>query len=817
MIGFRLLRDYKTEGRKSAPAHRKQPSEDIMLQALLTLAKAGLARALNHRASVHFAAAWPGRAGRAFLALNCLWLLQAPVLAQEQNHSVRVATYNAYLLSPLFKCLPPGPLILDCLNQVTNQTEGWAQRLADTILADAERFDILVLNEVWDEDAKNILVQRLKAKFPVYVKKLDAPLVQLRAQLIGGLPVFNGVKLNGEDSGLMLFARQGFSALSLPSTRYRWGGSKGELRASTRHVAFKLFEAFDSDDGYAAKGVGFVRLRDNTSGVVYNVAFTHLQADYPKDNGFFGATRKKQFADIKRVVERTLAPLGPLEDLLQRERLIIAGDLNVAVLSHGKNEWKALFDSAGSFFTRPVYDAWNASSPDASRGETNEVDEDRLDYVLASVEPYKHGLHGRIPMCVQHTTIPVDFKNLESDHFMVHADLNRGFFHCHPRIAYEVKTSELNGSTLIDKHPDNNALDITRIAYPGALQWFHVKTDSPGTYSILRYGLGTPVRIDIYAPEDLTTPISRYNKTTTKIPFGGVEASVDQFVLPKEYYIRISGPTRAWTGNYALQIRRHTCATKEMACYLQPGQPQTARLTGAGEQNTVGDVQNEAWFRFDVTGQSDTGVAQTIQVSGVGLPSTPGHSAQLVDFNNTGSLGALNSTALPNGLRVSGPAGDGTRGYLVLKQSSPGSQGITVVGHFDTSLRLLDVGNLICADETNPEIGSDDIYTLFFIDGSSFRYPAAGYREFDCDNTRHSRDWSQVVGRKTIVFVDSVKIRVLEEDDTSADDDGRDRAIPTLSPLESKQEGKLRWLFSDGDYEFFYIVRKRPNGPVANP
>lgn len=787
-----------------------------MLQTLLTLAKVGLARAFNHRASARFAAC-SGRTGRAFLALGCFWLLQAPALAQVPSHSVRVATYNAYLLSPLFKCLPSGPLILDCLNQVTNLSEGWAHRLADTILADVDRFDILVLNEVWDEDAKDILVNRLKAKFPVYVKKLDAPLVQLRAELFDGLPLVNGVKLNGEDSGLMLFARGGFSALSLPSNSHRWGGRKGELRASTPHVAFKLFEAFDSDDSYAAKGVGFVRLRHNASGVVYNVAFTHLQADYPKDNGFFVATRKKQFAEIQRVVERTLAPLGPLEDLLKRERLIVAGDLNVAVLSHGKDEWKALFDSAGSFFTRPVYDAWKASSPDASRGETNEVDEDRLDYVLASVEPYKDGPRS---MCVQHTTIPVDFKNLESDHFMVHADLNRGFFHCHPRIAYEVKTSELNGSKRIDKHPNNNNLDITLIAYPGALQWFHVKADSPGTYTISRYSYsqGAPVKIDIYAPEDLTTPISRYNKTTTKTLSASAGASVDQFVLPKEYYIRIGGATRAYTGNYALQILRHTCATKEMACYLQPGQPQTARLTGADEQNTVGDIQNEAWFRFDVTGQSDTGAAQTIQVSGVGLPSTPGHSVQLVDFNNTGALGALDKTALPNGLRVSGPAGDGARGYLVLKQPSPGPQGITVVGHFDTSLRLLDVRTLICADETNPEAGSDDIYTRFLIDGSSFRYPATGYREFDCDNySRHSRDWHTEVGRKTIVFVDGVKIRVLEEDDTSADDDGRDRAIPTLSPLESKQEGKLRWLFSDGDYEFPYIVRKRPNAPVANP
>lgn len=760
-------------------------------------------------------------AGALHLALACSLWLPATAGAQEaQSHSVRVATYNAYLLSPLFKCLPPTPLIFDCLNQISNQSEQWAHRVADAVLADPDRFDILVLNEVWDEDAKDILVERLKSRFPVYVKKLDAALVDARVAVLKDLNASASatVKLNGEDSGLMLFARRGYTALSLPSSQYRWGGVKGSLQASTTQVAFKLFDDYASDDAFAAKGVGFIRLRHTASNTVYNVAFTHLQADYPDNKEFFPGVRKKQLADVRRVIERTLLPLGSLTELLKTERLIVAGDLNVAVLSHGKNEWKDLFDRAGSFFTKPVYDTWKAASPDASRGETNEVDEDRLDYVLASVEPYHPGLTGRVPMCAQHATVPVDFQHLESDHFMVHVDLNRGFWHCHPRIAYEVKTSDLNGDTTIDKHPGNSNLDVTRIAYPGTMQWFHVKADSPGTYTIMRFGQGsTPVRIDIYAPEDLTTPISRYNKTTSKVPLGGGMAHADLFVLPKEYYIRITGPTRSWTGNYALKIVRHTCATRQMACYLQPGQPQSARLTASGEQNTVGEIQNEAWFRFDVTGQSDADVAQNIELTAVGMPLGSGRTAQLVDFANTGGQGALARSTLAQGVRYEGAAGDGAAGYLVLKQPAPGPQGYTVIGHFDTSLRLLDVGHLVCADETNPETGSDDIYTRFHIDGSNRRVPSSDYREFDCDNSRHSRDWALELGRKVIRFVDVVKIRVLELDDTSANDDGRDRAVPTLSPLESTRSGKLRWNFSDGKYEFHYTVRKRANAPVADP
>jgi len=796
---------------------RRSRAESSQLEKNMAAIKPGpcirsfLWSALGRRAS-----GWAGPLCRLLaggLTILCVALTgMSSAFAQSAlNHSVRAATFNAYLLSPLFKCLASGPLIPDCLNQITNQTEGWAHRLADTILANPDRFDILVLNEAWDEDAKTILVNRLKSQYPVYVKKLDADLVQVRATLINGLPLVNGVKLNGEDSGLMLFVRRGFSVLPLPAVRHRWGGRKGTLQASTSQVAFKVFSDYASDDGFAAKGVGFIRLRHTASGTVYNVAFTHLQADYPEKNEFFRSTRKLQLDDVRRLIEESLAPLGPLEELLKEERLIVAGDLNISVLSHGKDEWKDLFKSDGSFWTRPLYDSWKASSPDASRGETSEVDEDRLDYILTSVAPYRADLGKRAPMCVQHTTIPVDFQNLESDHFMVHADLNRGFWHCHPRIAYEVNLAKTDP---IDKLPGNPAVDVTRIAYPGAMQWFHVKTGSAGTYSILRFGQGTPVKIDVYAPEDLTTPISRYNKTTSSVTLGKGNASIDQFVLPTEYYVRITGSTRSWTGNYALQIRRHTCASRNDACLLQPGQPQSARLTGEGEVNTLGQIQNEAWFRFDVTGQSDAGVAQTIKLIGIGLPNTAAYGASLVDVVNTGGQPPLSTLGTPGMFTASGRAGHGVGGFVVLKQIAPGANSVLVAAHFDTTFRLMDVGNLVCKDETNPEVGSDDMYTRFFIDGAAFRYPASGYKEFDCDNSRHSRDWSLQVGRKTIAYVDSLKIRLLELDDASADDASRERTVPSLAANETTRSGKLNWSFSDGQYVFFYTVRKRPNEPV---
>ena len=43
----------------------------------------------------------------------------------------------------------------DCLLQINGKTEVQANNLADTILKDAGRFDIIAINEAWDEDAKS--------------------------------------------------------------------------------------------------------------------------------------------------------------------------------------------------------------------------------------------------------------------------------------------------------------------------------------------------------------------------------------------------------------------------------------------------------------------------------------------------------------------------------------------------------------------------------------------------------------------------------------------------------------------------------------
>lgn len=71
-----------------------------------------------------------------------------------------------------------------------------------------ESFDVIALNEVWDEDAKKILKNKLAPVFPYHVDKLDE-----NTDLLGlSVPI-----PKAEDSSLMLFSRMPFVKRKEPS------------------------------------------------------------------------------------------------------------------------------------------------------------------------------------------------------------------------------------------------------------------------------------------------------------------------------------------------------------------------------------------------------------------------------------------------------------------------------------------------------------------------------------------------------------------------------------------------------------------------
>jgi hypothetical protein len=747
------------------------------------------------------------------LALGLL-VLASPVRSQDvPNGGLRIATYNAYLLSPMFKC-PPGihVEVPDCLLQIEGETERWARNLASAILADADQLDVIVLNEVWDEEAREILARRLRTVYPNQVRKLDSALVAARIEVTPESAAAE-IDLNGEDSGLMLFAKRDFRFAPLPDTTYRWSNSSADtLDATTPHVAFVLFEACGASDCFAAKGAALVRLEHIASGQVHNVAFTHLQADYPDDGEAFADVRTKQLSAIEKLIETTLPGLDTrLESA--RETLFLAGDLNITYFAD-RTEWNKRFADPASYFRKRLYEVMAHTSASEDDASTVEGEHERLDYILAGDGPFTTPGARRQQPCVQHVTVPIAFRDTESDHFMVRADVQFGSYLCSPAIAHKIPLSQGVAET-IDFMPSNPAVDFTRIRFPGAMQWFYVDADGPGTYSI-----GTDsnaIGIEVYLPEDMTTPVSRYNQTKAQVGHCILRCfATDTYVLPSRFYVKVRGNQRTTTGNYAFRVRKHACSSKHDACYLAPGQGATATLSP--EQLPPGQLtrQDEAWFRFDIVDRATSDDLQTVTLTADGVDGER-VVAKLVDtaFSPASTLPAVTQSGTTHVATLK--ADDGSTGYLHIRQESALQGPTSLSVRYDSNLRYLDVGSLVCYDETNPETGSDDIFTRFRIDGANRRAPTSGYVEFDCNESRHSRAWGPVLGMSQVRYLDEVSIRLIEEDDASANDQSNRFAIPDLAPgVVASGDRYLEWKFDGGHYRFNYRLALRRNAPVAD-
>jgi len=746
----------------------------------------------------------------------------AAAQADVPRDSLRIATYNSYLLSPIFRCLSLADIAVvpavDCLAQIDGITERWANHLADTILADSANIDVIALNEVWDEDAKRILRRRLRRVYPVQVYDIDKDLVDVRGDVFVDVPeafaLQGDVRFNGEDSGLMLFAKRDFRVLPLPNPAYRWGGNPDEtLGATTSEVAFTYFDPCAVEDCFAAKGAGLIRLQNGNEGPVYNIVFTHMQADYAGDP--HADVRDKQFAAVRRMIEKTLDPLS--QHVLGNEVVIMAGDLNVTYLDPAPPvptaEWTQRFDTGSSFFRLPLYDGMHFSGGGNDLTDTNDTDFQRLDYILASPKPATDGDAAGRQRCVQHVTVPIKYRELESDHNLVHADINRAFYHCSPATAFPVRLDN-KGVAIVDLMP-GGTIDVTKIQTGGAMQWFEVRAEGTATYSI---GPDTDdVQVEIYVPEDLTTPIARYNQTPATVGANVRQSfALNQYVLPRRFFIRTAGRTRETTRNYALMVKRHDCASRATACILQPGSVQGVTLSSAFLQQGQTGYQDEAWFRFDAAGKADTGDPQTITLTAA-IADEPRVSAKLVDYSDPLG-GTLTEAAATNLRSYTGPIGDGGKGYLVIRQASRANTGTAVKATLDTNLRFITIGDLTCFDETNPELGSDDIYTRVTIDDVRKRAPASGYVEYDCDNNRDSKPWGpRIGGNRTKAFFGYFAMQVFEEDDISDDDEARRVEVQPLAAGQNATNGQLKWFFEDGEYRFDYELRRRPNAPVADP
>jgi endonuclease/exonuclease/phosphatase family metal-dependent hydrolase len=537
--------------------------------------------------------------------------------AKSYGASLRMVTYNVQALPSTFN---PG-------------TVAWKhEAIVEEILKSG--YDVVALNEVFDEDMRKIYAQGLKNAFPHHILKISGD---------GTFP--------NEDSGLMLFSRWKF--LPLPNPTYasipapsEWLYSGGWAEglplngvicqaSDCSRVAAIEFDDCEEDDCWAEKGAAMVRLENPETGDVANVVVTHLQASYPpgtypseleavSDAQEEFLTRREQLEDIAFMIYGTVG----VPNLSNSEPIFILGDLNVdgdltnwmltwnQVNLENLLEWDARWGAEPNFtdmalpgfpFTN-FEDGWALENapPDPSghfdRGITRvsqwgAVDGARFDYVLWNPDAR---------VCIQHMTLALNLRwgdGFESgfgptgiglggatdlsDHFGVNADVNLPAPHCNPATAESHTLSPGVVTTFLD------ALD-----HPGQIHWY--RFEEPGTYSFEMQGTsGADFRV--YEGDDLSTPAPQYKNETTHLfvpagpKGGGYTFHGKQYrIAEAPFYVRVWNPDRAATGDYSFRALKHDCATRATACALGPGQQIDHHMP---ENPPVGQP-DEAWFEL---------------------------------------------------------------------------------------------------------------------------------------------------------------------------------------------------------------------------
>lgn len=750
--------------------------------------------------------------------------------------SLRVLTFNSYLLSPTFQCGGVGPACH--LGNDLGASINWrANRVADAL--DDGYFDLIGLNEAWDEDdAKDVLVNRLGSVYPNWVKYVD---------VFGG-----GVE---EDSGLMIFSKWPFADLA--DHAFASEDSETSLGDDSDHVAFRKFDDCESSDCMAGKGVAMIRAIQPGTERIVNFATTHLNADYPEDDEFFPATRKEQLADAKALMQTSVGedPADPA-DWPNRDWMILSGDLNIRGLgaageamhpadnpNHGpvsgspddpvQEWWERIGEPPAVDERERFYDAWAETTSELDHGRTRDDEEGRLDYILMSRRAQRDRTPSADPACVQHVWIPPELEGI-SDHKPVAADINRFNTHCNPRLAHRVTRVDAGDAGSFGK----KAVKLPKASLaqggkevsggwlpPGGMQWYRI--DDPGTWvaALDPGGVSEGVEFDIYQAKSLSEPLGgdvelETDTIETCEEEGGEyyacrKTEGTKFVLPEApYYVRVFNPDRSWEGAYSISFYRYSCASPEEACDLLPNAPfgfdfPSPNCNPSCQRLNPDDA---AWFRVRILNQADSGKPQSLRLyahASSGTPQQP--KLELYAEDTTTPLTSfdvpVNGPNFPVDIQhgLGRAIADGRTPHnqvVFMKVARPDDDKPL---HLDmgwwTNLMIADglgLGprrpTLVCLDETDGTLGSeagvDEINLQVKVDNGG--WANRGYHEFQCNDSQDRAWWDSDLG--VIKYLSQIEFR-LREDDSPA-------------PADHSAAEKFHWAF-DAD------VTKKDRAPIA--
>jgi len=424
--------------------------------------------------------------------------------------------------------------------------------------------DIICFNEVLDEEARGILVDRLSSEWPHVAKRWEPTRTiditdkyNLLLSLAGSIPI--GHPLYGLAPAIVI--PQLASLFELPDDP----GLMVFSRYKIMGIDFVSFNNYDDDDRYADKGVAYLKI-ERSADCVVNLFVTHMQAGYNSVDQYRDI-REEQLKQIESAVTSKTDPDLPA----LRQVTMVAGDLNIHGDREPRQEWHDIFRNGSKvpFFSSDMWDAWEQFiSPSETQltdpGITNRWGakewESRLDYVLLR-RPDKVIDPKRKPFVV-HRMFQVHAG--VSDHIGVAAEINTESLYCCPAQAKSMSPLRKG------QFPAN--LDN------GEMAW--LRFTGRGTWSLT---VDEFTLCDVYTPDNMTDHLRpRYMTQLDNIPEAADawDSRVGMSLPPKaytyaipaeEFYVRVHRRDDK-PGPVTFGFYRHMGTSPEDAVYLQPQQ-----------------------------------------------------------------------------------------------------------------------------------------------------------------------------------------------------------------------------------------------------
>ena len=771
--------------------------------------------------------------------------------------SVRVLTYNVQCRSWGMEVLAQGTLT------PTTSAEERAREISKRILQSYRTWDIVCLNEVFDEDARKVFIAELGAEYPNQVQKCDvdhlgvqlgitaAAAVLLAIPGIGWLAAL-GIAVGAlallaetkyEDSGLMIFSRLPFVEDPIPPDLVPVLQEMGVSLTSIPRVAFVPYEEATEADAFAAKGVVYAAFR-RPDGETLHLLASHTQADPLTDIGKNATVRHKQ-------LDQVLDLLGKFAST--SEEVLFCGDLNIyGTHDQGgpRQEWKGLFATPGSRYTDELVDSWYREQcpGDSSfvgtplpanfdRGVTANGNQ-RLDYLIRSSPPFA----GRL--IAQHLAIPWEVANGQGGSPMYTSD--------HLPLSIDYHAMHARGTAMLAEvidfqdpppwpPPDP---EVSGGLEAGQMHWYRI--DRQGAYGF-KFSNDGPCTFEIYTADNLSVSHQPFRLLTDppdeESPYGV------RFVLPSApFYIRVFPLDRRKGASYRLRIHQFLGTSEADAIPIMRGieEPFTPRDGAPHSPELSYTPWNEldsVWFcaPFDTRIDGSLTAESTITVRGdqdafslLVLSEQPGSGKDLVAQEAAGQDPVIARHVYDRPAagfflvkRETGPPFP-PLGFSILLESNVTylySKPSTVPGALaGPPTRAKRAAELVCIDETDgflgSEWGSDDIQINLTSNGDLLLHiPHSDELDFDDDS---ERELPQLDG---IRYVDGADFELVELDDFSP----VDRASVHLPPFKAIQAdpslvveapdlstvtAKFRVVFDqdddDGIYELTVDVSQEP-------